>query len=335
VLSRIADDQSVVEATLKRVLGPSAHALDDVEKRLQQELRSEYPFVDELARYGCMLGGKRLRPALLLLTAEAVGQVTDDHLLLATVVEMVHTATLIHDDVLDEAELRRHLPTVNARWDDESSLLLGDFIFSRAFALASSLDTVMACRLIGQATHVICEGEIRQKGCRGDYSLSETTYLEILDAKTAELFACCCQLGAHFAGASDTVREHLGRYGRYLGIAFQIADDLLDVFGDESVAGKSLGSDLEKQKPTLPLIRTMQVASDEDQRQLMAAMEGPVEQRQRLLMPLFEKYGAIEYSREKARYFSEQALEELAGLKENAASDALRQLTKFVIQRVK
>ncbi len=166
-----------------------------VETLLRDEMRSNFPYVDELVRYGVMLGGKRLRPALVLLCAQAAGEVRPAHITLATAVEMIHTATLVHDDVLDEAVLRRHLATVNARWDDEASILLGDFLFSHAFYLTATVDAA-ACRLIGRATNIVCEGELRQKGSRGHFQLTEEEYFSIIHAKTAELTACSCLLGA-------------------------------------------------------------------------------------------------------------------------------------------
>ena len=177
--------------------------------------------------------------------------------MLAAVVEMIHTATLVHDDVLDEASLRRHRETINARCDNEASVLVGDFLFTHAFYLASSLETTFACQTIGRATNIVCEGELRQIHSRGNFALTEAEYLAIIEAKTAELCACCCRLGAHYAGATPHVEDALDRFGRNLGIAFQIADDLLDLVGDEDSMGKSLGTDLEKQKPTLPLIRLL------------------------------------------------------------------------------
>src|SRR5258706_10969277 len=169
---------------LQLLLAPIADELKEVERILKAELSSEHPFVNELVSYGCMLGGKRLRPALLLLTAKAAGgSAKPAHLTLATVVEMIHTATLVHDDVLDDAVMRRHLATVNARWDNEASVLLGDFLFTHAFYLASTLDSVLGCRLIGRATNIVCEGELRQKGSRGKFDLSESEYLEIVEAK--------------------------------------------------------------------------------------------------------------------------------------------------------
>jgi len=159
---------------LESLYEPIASDLAAVEALLKAELRSDYPFVDELVRYGCLLGCKRLRPALLLLTANAVSCcVRPEHTTLAAVVEMIHTTTLVHDDVLDEADMRRRLATVNARWDNESSVLLGDFLFTHAFYLASTIDSVVGCRLIGRATNIVCEGELRQKGSRGNFALDE------------------------------------------------------------------------------------------------------------------------------------------------------------------
>src|SRR5688572_28856047 len=273
---------------LQTLYSPIAGELAEVERRLKAELRSDHAFVDELVRYGCLLGGKRLRPALLLLTAKAAGgRVMSEHITLATVVEMIHTATLVHDDVLDDAQMRRHLATVNARWDNEASVLLGDFLFTHAFYLASTLDSVLGCRLIGKATNIVCEGELRQKGSRGNFRLSEAEYLEIVEAKTAELTAVSCRLGALFAGADERLAEQMGGFGRDLGIAFQIADDLLDVLGEEATTGKSLGSDLELQKPTLPIIRALEIATPADRDGMLQILNG--EDRQTgLLQPYFE-----------------------------------------------
>src|SRR5206468_475198 len=193
---------------------------------------------------------------LLLLTAKACGRVVPAHHTLAAVVEMVHTATLVHDDVLDDATVRRHRPTVNAEWGNQNSILLGDFLFTHAFHLASSVDA-RACAIIGHATNRVCEGELQQNVERGNFDLTEDAYLDIVDGKTAELTSCCCRLGALYSGMDDEAVERLAQYGRYLGLAFQIADDLLDLVGEERAAGKSLGSDLAQQKLTLPLIHMM------------------------------------------------------------------------------
>jgi octaprenyl-diphosphate synthase len=317
---------------LRSLYDPIANELAQVEQLLKSELRSEYPFVDELVRYGFLLGGKRLRPALLLLCAKAIGSVTKEHITLAAVVEMIHTATLVHDDVLDDALLRRHLATVNARWDNESSVLLGDFLFTHAFYLASTLDSAAGCRLIGRATNIVCEGELRQKGSRGNFGLSEAEYLEVVEAKTAALTAVSCRLGALFAVSDEPIVAQLDGYGRDLGIAFQIADDLLDVLGEEGAMGKSLGTDLEKQKPTLPVIRALACASESD-RQAICELLGGDNRRPALLVPYLERYGAIEYTRQRALSFAHRARRRLNDLPPTPARHVLAHMTEFVVTR--
>ena len=318
---------------LDTLYAPIADELEQVEDILRREMRSRHPFVDELVRYGCLLGGKRLRPALLLLSAKATGEVTPHHLTLAAVVEMIHTATLVHDDVLDEASMRRHLATVNARWDNEASLLLGDFLFSHAFYLASTTESTLACQLIGRSTNIVCEGEIRQKGSCADFELSEEAYFEILDAKTAELCACCCQLGAHFAGATPSAAQRVTDYGRNLGIAFQIADDLLDVTGDEASTGKSLGQDLAQRKPTLPLIRALQRADAQHREYLLSILRGETNGQTDALLSCFEQYDVLAYTQAKGCEFAQRALDQLALLPRTPARQSLRRLGEFVVNR--
>jgi octaprenyl-diphosphate synthase len=318
---------------LQTIYAPVAAELAEVEAVLKAELRSDYPFVDELVRYGCLLGGKRMRPALLLLTAKATsGTITREHITLAAVVEMIHTATLVHDDVLDEADMRRHLATVNARWDNEASVLLGDFLFTHAFYLASTLSTVLGCRLIGRATNIVCEGELRQKGSRGNFELSETEYLEIVEAKTAELTAVSCRLGALFAGAEEVLLDEMDGFGRELGIAFQIADDLLDVLGEEKATGKSLGTDLEKQKPTLPIIRALELATGADREKLLALVSGE-ERHSESIAPYLRRYDAIAYTRQRAIGFAHRAGRRLDSLPASHSRDVLAAMTEFVVSR--
>src|SRR5262245_54474641 len=274
-MSQVRNPHADVRAALARRMAPIAGDLAEFERRLERALRHPDPFIDELARHSFRLGGKRLRPALLLLSAQAVGAVNDDHRTLAAVVEMIHTATLVHDDVLDEAQVRRHRDTVNARWSNQTSVLLGDYLFTHAFYLASTLDTTFGCRAIGEATNTVCEGELRQTAAAGDFWLARDAYLGIIEAKTAELCACCCRLGAHYAGASAATIEHLTSYGRNLGNAFQIVDDLLDLEGQEQVTGKSLGTDLAHRKMTLPLILLRDQLGPADATRLQALYEEP------------------------------------------------------------
>lgn len=331
-LTALAPDQASLSPILQTLYAPVATELAQVEAIFRREMHHPHPYVDELVRYGCLLGGKRLRPALLLLTAKAAGRITSEHLTLATVVEMVHTATLVHDDVLDNAQMRRHLATVNARWDNEASVLLGDYLFTHAFHLAATIDSVLGCRLIGQATNIVCEGELRQKGTRGQFDLSEQEYLEVIEAKTAELTACSCRLGALFAGLPEEQVEELDLYGRELGIAFQIADDLLDLAGEEDATGKSLGTDLEKQKPTLPLIHTLREASPEDRRQLLDLLTSE-QATPRTLHPYLQRYGGLDYARARAQEFANQSRRRLACLPSSAAKEVLQTIAEFVVAR--
>lgn len=332
-MEQVAEYRARVPQGLRMLYAPVREELQQVEQILCDELRSDHPFVDRLARHGFRLGGKRLRPALVLLSAKASGSLKPEHLLLAAAVEMIHTATLIHDDVLDEATLRRHLDTVNARWDNEASILLGDYLFTRSICMASTLDGPFACRAIGQAAQTMCEGELRQIQCRGNYDLSEEDYLEIIANKTAALTACCCRLGSHYAGAGPALCRTLTRFGRYLGVAFQIADDLLDVLGDEATAGKSLGTDLTKQKPTLPLIRLLSRASRQDRAELIEILSRSGNHHREVMRPWFEHSDAISYAREKALWYARLAGQELDRLPPTEVRDVLKGLTEFVITR--
>jgi octaprenyl-diphosphate synthase len=312
---------------------PVREELAIAEQVFRDQLRSEHPFVDELVSYGCLLGGKRLRPALLLLAAKAAGPIEREHYTLAAVVEMIHTATLVHDDVLDDAETRRHLATVNARWDNEAAVLLGDFLFTHAFYLASTTGSTTACRLIGQATNRVCEGEIKQKGSRGNLALTEAEYFEIIEGKTAALTECSCRLGAIFAGADEGVAHRLAEYGRLLGMAFQIADDLLDVVGEQGVVGKTLGTDLEKQKPTLPLLHTLSRCTDEERQSIADLLFTPTDDRTSRLLPLLEKYDSVDYARRTAEGFVQQAQCQIAGLPPSPCRNTLLAMSEFVVQR--
>lgn len=332
-MSSVLKQVATTEPMLQALYAPIEDEMKQAERILRDEMRSEYPYVDELVRYGVLLGGKRLRPALLLLTGKAIGRVTQEHLVLAAVVEMIHTATLIHDDVLDDAETRRHLATVNSRWDDQASVLLGDFLFTHAFYLASTLDSTWACRVIGLATNTVCEGEMRQKGSIGDFSLGELEYLDMISAKTAELCACSCELGAHYAGGSAELIARMACFGRDLGIAFQIIDDVLDVTGDEEMTGKSLGSDLAQQKPTLPIIRLLQSASPADREEVFAILHGNVGGRRAALRPFLRRYEAIGYAREKALDYARRANRHVATLPSNPSRDTLAAMAEFVVAR--
>ncbi|MCA9119134.1 MAG: polyprenyl synthetase family protein [Planctomycetales bacterium] len=334
-MSRSVSEPATHTSDQPDVYGPVESELAEVERILKSELRSDHPYVDELVRYGCLIGGKRLRPTLLLLTAKAIGEMKQAHLVLGAVVEMIHTATLVHDDVLDEADTRRHLATVNSRWDNKASVLLGDYLFTHSFYLASTIGSAWACQEIGRATNIVCEGELRQKGCRGDFALSESEYFEIIAAKTAELTACSCRLGAHYAGASEEVVEQLTKFGRDLGIAFQIVDDVLDLQGEEVTTGKSLGTDLEQQKPTLPIIHALANHSPEKREELLLLLSSDTAPSREALLPWLSEYDSIEYAYQTAKQFAASALKNLDCLEESDATNTLRLIASFVVERTR
>jgi octaprenyl-diphosphate synthase len=320
-------------ASHRALFAPVARDLEEVERILRQTIESSRPGVGRLLAHLTPYRGKRLRPALLLLTAQACGRVTPAHHLLGAVVEMIHTATLVHDDVLDNATLRRHAPTVNAGWGNQASILLGDFLFTHAFHLSSTLGDAQACRLIGEATNRLCEGELHQVVQRGNLDLSEAEYFDIIDAKTAELTACSCRLGALYSGAAVPVVEQMACYGRALGIAFQIADDLLDLVGEEKSAGKSLGTDLEQQKLTLPVIHLLGSAAPEQAARLRVLLQSGAASRRLALARELEAAGALGYARRRAEGFAAQAAADLDCLAPSECRTILESLPERVVNR--
>lgn len=318
---------------LQQVQGLVGSELLDVETVFAREIASRHPFIREILDHLGNYRGKRLRPMLLLLTAQAVGGIEEAHKVLAAVVEMIHTATLVHDDVLDEATTRRHVATINSRWSNETSVLLGDYLFTHAFHLTSSIGSAEACRMIGHATNIVCEGEMKQIGERGNLNLSEETYLEIIEAKTAELCAVSCYLGAYFAGATPAVCEALDGFGRALGVAFQIADDLLDVIGSEQVTGKSLGTDLQKQKLTLPLIYLLSQVSPPEAVAIREMLAHPDHQTRAALQPYLDRCGAIPYARNRANELIVVARQHLACLADSPAKQLLEEMADFTTSR--
>lgn len=307
--------------------------LEQAERVFLDEVNSKHPYVHDVLQHITRFQGKRLRPILLLLSAAATGGVKECHYVLASVVEMIHLATLVHDDVLDDALIRRHVATVNSRWNNETSVLVGDFLFTHAFHLTASLGDARACRLIGRATNLVCEGELAQIYERGNLSLSEAQYMEIINGKTAELCAISTQLGALYSGADEKIIQAMDVYGRALGVAFQITDDLLDLLGTEEQMGKSLGSDLQKEKLTLPLIRLLDQSSQEDQSAIQEILAQPDHQTKSRLSQFIKNSDAIEYSGMRAREFALKARESLKDCPATQAKQILEELTEFAVQR--
>ena len=259
---------------------------------------------------------------------------TGAHRTLAAVVEMVHTATLVHDDVLDGADVRRHVATVHSRWNPRTAVLFGDFLFTHAFHLAATVDAA-ACRAIGAATNAVCEGELTQIHERGNVDLTEAEYFAIVEGKTAALTAVAAELGAAHAGADENTVAALRGYGQDLGVAFQIADDLLDLTGSEGRVGKSLGSDLAEKKLTLPLIRLRDGLRNGDVLRLHAILSDPPADARATLLPWLEESGALAGAAATARERAESAAGRLAVLPDSPAKALLEALAAYSVRRTR
>jgi octaprenyl-diphosphate synthase len=310
-----------------------ATELAAVDARFQRELSSEIACVNTLVKHVSRFRGKMLRPTLLLLAGRACGELTEAHITLATVVEMVHMATLVHDDVLDEAELRRKGATINHLRGNEAAVLLGDYLISHSYHLCSSLDSQLASRLIARTTNQVCEGELLQIHNRNNFDLDEETYLRIITLKTAVLCAICCSLGARFSGVDEDTIARLELYGISLGQAFQIQDDILDIVGDVRTVGKTLGIDIEKGKMTLPMIHFMQTAPREHRTLLRSLLHGretdKVEQIRNLILPS----DSIHYASEKAHALVRRARAAIEAIPDSESRRALDMMAEFVIAR--
>src|SRR5215470_6302067 len=323
----------VVQTVAPQLHGPIAAHLAEVVRIFDHELHSDQPVVRDLCSQIAAYRGKMLRPTLLLLAARACGEVRREHLVLAAVVEIVHVATLVHDDVLDEADIRRGGPSVNRLCGNESAVLLGDYLISHAYHLCSSLGSQHAARRIAATTNIVCEGELMQVANRGNWDLSEDDYFEIIRRKTAALTAICCELGAHFAGAAPERVEHLAAYGCDLGIAFQIIDDLLDLTASEAEMGKSLGRDADMGKLTLPLISFLRKASSGTRRRAVEVLAKGRFRPQDMDGDAASFAESIDYAAGMARGFVQSAIARLADLPATPAKDALTTAAEFVVQR--
>jgi len=318
---------------LAELYAPVADDLQQSQRILADELISDQTLISDLCHHVGQFHGKRLRPALLLLAADACGEVGPEHHVLAAVVELVHIATLVHDDVLDEADIRRRAATVNRLWGNEQAVLLGDFLYSHAFHLCSSLNAQFAARLIGQTAITVCEGEMMQVANRGNFELTEGEYMDIISRKTAVLVETCCHLGARHAGAADATVRRLRAFGHALGLAFQIVDDLLDLTGDESEVGKSLGRDVYEGELTLPLIHFLRTAPAPRRARLLALLRGDDPQRYREIAGLLRNSDSVAYAQTVAEEQIASARASLAELPPSAARDSLSALADFVVAR--
>ncbi len=315
VLSLIADDMREVDAVIAR------------------RLDSGVPLVGEVSRYIIDSGGKRLRPALLLLVCGALGFRGDQRFNLAAVVEFIHTATLLHDDVVDESTLRRGRATANESFGNPASVLVGDFLYSRAFQMMLDAHDMRVMEILADATNVIAEGEVMQLMNMHDPALDEAAYLQVIRSKTAKLFEASARLGAVLAKAPPALEQACADYGQALGTAFQVIDDVLDYAGDAGEMGKNLGDDLREGKVTLPLIAAMRRGTD-DQRALMRrAIENGASDELDQVIAIVRQTGALDLAREAASAEAQRAMSAGAQLPANAHAQALLQLAASLLQR--
>ena len=304
-----------------------------VDAAIRAQLYSDVPLVSQIADYIISAGGKRIRPALVLLMSKAWDYRGTEHHKLAAVIEFIHTATLLHDDVVDESDLRRGRQTANAMFGNAASVLVGDFVYSRAFQMMVSVNNMRVMQILADATNVIAEGEVLQLMNMHDPDVTEERYLQVIRSKTAKLFEAATELGSLIAGASEKDIVAAAEYGRSLGTAFQLIDDVLDYSGNAQDIGKNVGDDLREGKPTLPLIYLLQHGTAQ-QRELVRACiaEGDEAHFDEILTAITQS-GALEYTRQKAELASQQAAAAIAGIPAGPYKDALLELSAFAVRR--
>ena len=310
-----------------------ANDMAAVNTLIRTRLASDVVLINQIGAHIIGSGGKRLRPMLVLLAAQAALYAGDEHIQLAAVVEFIHTATLLHDDVVDESDLRRGRKTANAVWGNAASVLVGDFLYSRAFQLMVELERMRVMKILADTTNAIAEGEVLQLLHINNPDIDEAAYLQVVERKTAVLFSAATRLGAVLGGLPHEQEEALALYGLHLGFAFQIADDVLDYVSDSDTLGKNIGDDLAEGKPTLPLIYAIQHSKPEQAASMRRAIEsGGLDSLENIVAAIHDS-GALELSRAKALDYAESAKNALRVLPASDARDALLALADYAVNR--
>jgi len=317
---------------------PPIHAVvaedfDAVNRTIADRLASRVPLVETIGHYIIAGGGKRLRPLLVLLAARALGYEGDRHITLATLIEFMHTSTLLHDDVVDESHMRRGKSTANDAWGNAPSVLVGDFLYSRSFQMMVDIGSMRIMEVLSAATCTIAEGEVQQLTNVGNAEIDEADYFETIQGKTAMLFEAASHSGAILASANPTQEAALRCYGRYLGLAFQLIDDLLDYEGDADAMGKNVGDDLAEGKPTLPLIHAIATGTPEQAELVRQAIrQGGLDHLDEVLA-IVHATGALDYTRAKAEEMAGKALSQLDALPPSPYRDSMAELTRMAVDR--
>ncbi len=325
--------------TLPELLAPVRPGLEAMRAILAEEL-SEQGDVGERVAHISRFRGKELRAALVLLAGKAAGNDNSELPQVAAVLELIHLATLVHDDVLDGADLRRNLPSVHVVWDEQTAILLGDMLYSRAFHLSTRLQSNLAARLLSLSAQRICQGELEQAALRYRFDLSQERYEQIASAKTAELYAAACELGARYPQDPESAPSQsalqLRAFGRELGLAFQIIDDVLDFEGKEQEVGKRVGNDVQDGKVTLPVLHVFERSSAAVQDRIRAAYQDPdIQDRLQALGQACDLQPGIQYAKERASELLRSALQRLEGLGPSEAQETLRRIAEYVLHRKK
>ena len=318
---------------LSAIFGPVADDLGRVDRLIRTRLDSDVALIRQVAEYIVSGGGKRVRPALVLLCAGAAGYRGEAHIELAATVEFIHTATLLHDDVVDESQMRRGRNTANAAFGNAASVLVGDFLYSRAFQMMVGVGSMQVMRVLADATNTIAEGEVLQLMNCHDSTVGEDRYLEVIRRKTAKLFEVAARLGGVVAGAPAGDEQGFAGYGIHLGTAFQLVDDVLDYSGDVSAIGKNLGDDLAEGKPTLPLIHAMRSGSPQQAGLLRHAIEQGGREEFPAILAAIRDTGALEYSRAVAQREADAARRAIEPMRASACKNSLLELSAYSVTR--
>ncbi|QBJ78321.1 octaprenyl diphosphate synthase [Aquitalea sp. USM4] len=310
-----------------------AEDMQTVDRVIRARLHSDVVLIRQVAEYIITAGGKRLRPVLTLLSGKALGYEGDHLYELAAMIEFIHTATLLHDDVVDESDMRRGRETANALFGNAASVLVGDFLYTRAFQMMVTTNNMQILQVMAEATNIIAEGEVLQLLNIGNTELSEQDYLQVIQYKTAKLFEAAARVGALIANGSDAQVKALADYGMYLGTAFQIIDDVLDYSGDADTIGKSLGDDLAEGKATLPLIYTMRQGPATAADVVRQALENASRDRFHDVLAAVQSCGALDYAKNEAIKAAEQAVAAIADLPDTPVKQALVELARLSVER--
>ena len=319
--------------SLASIKVPIKTELKIFEKRFREAMRSKVPLLDKITYYIVQRKGKQIRPMFVFLSAQTCNPTTDSTYTAASFIELLHTASLVHDDVVDESELRRGRQTANELFGNQASVLVGDYLYTRAFQMMTELNNPEILKIFADTTNIISQGEVMQLMNVNDASTDETSYMQIINAKTAALFEATTKLAAMISGADQQSQDNMAEYGKCLGSAFQLADDALDYTADSETLGKNIGDDLAEGKPTLPLIIAMQKASTDEQAMIREAIEKGGLERLDEIQQVIKRCGGIEYTYQQAKKQAELAKKALADLPDTPHKQALLSLADFSISR--